>query len=111
MAGETIVFFSKYTSLAGGFTYESDFYDVTGWKQINAEVLLAGSSGTGTATAQLFDSSDAQVWTAIGTASNLSSTVAPISKSYPARFIKLVIVVPSSMTIATLWAKAVARDA
>ncbi len=116
MAGETIVFFSKYTSLAGdaspGTTYYSDPYDVTSWKQVEVEILLVRIIGSGTATAQLEESSDLLSWTAIGTASSLTAgTVAQISKSNPSRYLRLKVIIVGATAVGTLWAKAVARDA
>ena len=111
MPSETIVFFRKYTSLAGGSTYRSDPYEVTPYRQLTAEAVLAGAAGTGTATGQLYESSDMLTWTPVGSTTNLSATVAVISQTYPARYVLLEIVVPGSMTVATVWAKGVARDA
>jgi len=112
VAGETIVFYPKYTSLVSG-TYFSDPYDVTGYKQVDTEVLLVGAVGTSpVVTALLQESSDLITWTDISTATTLTAgTVSVLSKTSPARYIRLRIIVSGTNPVGTLWAKAVARDA
>lgn len=116
MAGETIVFFPKYTSLAGsaspGTPYTSDPYEVISWKQVEVEILVVQFTASGTGTALLQESSDLLTWTDIGTASALTAgTVKQLSETNPARYLRLVITITVNGAVATLWAKAVARDA
>ena len=111
MAGETIIFFPKYSSLVAG-TYYSDPFDVTGYKELTAEALLIGSVGTSPqVTAILQESSDLTTWTDIGSASTLSSTMSVLTKTDPARYVRMKVVVSGTGAVGTLWSKAVARGA
>jgi hypothetical protein len=57
VAGETIVFFAKYTTLvgatAGGIVYYSDPFEVTGYKTVTAETGFGGAIGSGAISAQM----------------------------------------------------------
>lgn len=105
-------YFSKWTTLLGGtvaaITYYSDPFEVTAYKTIEGEVNVKGVSG-GTPTAQLEESSDLEKWTGVGSPTNLAeNTLATISHSDSARYVRLAIVVPATRTM-TFWAKGVAR--
>jgi hypothetical protein len=115
VAGETIVFFPKYTSLCGatapGTSYPSDPYDVTGYKTLVVETFLAGNAGGGAISAQIQGSSDLITWT------NLGSAMAPAAGaldsetlSDPPRYVRVVTAVTAADDVATLWCKGVARD-
>ena len=69
MPGENIVFFPKWTSLAGtggGQIYYSDPYEVTPYKTLEVETLLAVVTASGTVAARLEQSSDLQTWSEAG---------------------------------------------
>lgn len=114
MAGETIVFFPKYTALTGsaspGTTYYSDPYEVTGYKTITTEVYYA--AGTPSISGQLQQSSDLITWSTLGSAlSPAAGALASATDSNPARYVRMAMTVISAGNLAaTLWAKAVSRD-
>jgi len=115
VAGETIVFFPKYTSLVGiaspGQIYYSDPYDVTGYKTVDVESLLAATSASGTVAARLEQSSDMVTWSEVGGSGTLTAgTIDVISKSSPARYIRMKLTVVTANAVATVWSKGVARD-
>jgi hypothetical protein len=109
---ETIVFFAKYTTLVQG-TYYSDPFEVTGFKDIAAQTMLAAVVGSGTISAQMQQSSDLITWSNFGsamepTAGNITTEVEPD----PARYIRLVVTAGGAGSgVITFWAKAVAREA
>ena len=111
MNGQAIILFQKYSTLSGGSTYLSDPVEMTRWKSIRISVCLAGSTGTGTATAQASGSDDLYTWDALGLPQNLSGVPVAITQTDTARWIRLAIVVPGTMTTATVWATAILRDA
>ena len=115
MAGETIVFFVKYTSLAGsgapGTVYTSDPYEVVAYKSVVLEVLFAGGTGGSAISAQLQGSSDLITWTNVGTplaptAGNLASATATDTP----RYLRVVVTVTGADDVVTLWVKAVCRE-
>jgi hypothetical protein len=54
MAGETIVFFPKYTALCGNsIIYYSEAFEVTGYRTITAETGFGGAGGSGAISAQM----------------------------------------------------------
>ena len=117
MAGETIVFFQKYTTLVGaagpgGFVYTSDPYEVTPYKSVVLEVDFAGGTTGSGISAQLQGSSDLITWTdllgaaltpAIGALASATETDTP-------RYVRVVITVTAAEDSVTLWAKAVCRE-
>lgn len=116
MAGETIVFFPKYTTLAGaaapGTSYPSDAFDVTGYKTLVVETYFAGQAGGAAISAQIQGSSDLNIWT------NLGAPMAPVvgasdseTVSDPPRYVRVVTAVTAVDDVATFWCKGVARDA
>ena len=115
MPGDNIVFFPKWTSLAGtggGQIYYSDPYEVTPYKTLEVETLLAVVTAGGSVAARLEQSSDLQTWTEAGGSSTLTAGVVDaISKSSPARYVRMKITVTVANAVATLWSKGVARDA
>ena len=114
MAGETIVFFPKYTALTGapsaGAVYYSDPYDVTGYKTLTTEVFFA--AGTPTISGQVQQSSDLITWSSLGSPlAPASGALASATESNPARYVRMMMTVVSSGNLAaTIWAKAVSRD-
>jgi hypothetical protein len=115
VAGQTIVFYPKYTSLVGaastGQIYYSDPYDVTRFKTLEVETLLEVVSGAGTVAARLEQSSDLLSWSEVAGSGNLTAgTVDVMSKSDPARYVRVKITVVTANVVATLWCKGVARD-
>ena len=115
MPGDNIVFFPKWTSLAGtggGQVYYSDPYEVTPYKTLDVETLRAVVTAGGTVAARLEHSSDLQTWTEAGGSGNLTAgAVDAISKSSPARYVRMKITVTAAGAVATLWSRGVARDA
>jgi len=114
MAGETIVFFPKYSALTGsaaGVTYYSDPYELTGYKTLTAEVYYA--AGTPTISCQLQQSSDLITWSNLGTAMTPAAlALTSQSNQDSARYVRMAITVTSAGNLAaTLWSKAVSRDA
>lgn len=107
---ETIVFFPKYTTLPSG-TFDSDPFDVTGYKTISAETHAAVSISSGTLSVQMQQSSDLLNWTSFGSA---MAPVAPASvtevESDPARYIRARATVAGSTGVCAFWVKAVARE-
>ena len=109
---ETILFFAKYTTVVEG-TYYSDPFEVTGYKDIAAQTMLAAVVGTGTISAQMEQSSDLVTW------SNFGSAMAPSAgnittelEADPARYIRLKVTAGGAGSgVITFWAKAVAREA
>jgi hypothetical protein len=112
MAGETIVFFAKYTTLVGNtVVYYSDAFDVTGYRTITAETGFGGAAGSGAISAQMEQSSDMQTWTAFGSAMAPTSTPVLETETDPARYIRLKVTISGSANAAvSFWAKAVARE-
>lgn len=115
MAGETIVFFAKYSSLSGsaspGTDYYSDPYDVTGYKTIVLEGYNAGRISTATISIQAQQSSDLITWSSLGSSIGPSvSSVASVTLSDPARYVRLKVTILGADGSVTFWAKAVARD-
>jgi hypothetical protein len=114
VAGETIVFFPKYTTLCGTATFTSDPYEVTGYKTLTVETLLVAVVGGGVpvVNASLEGSSDMITWTPIDGPDALSAgTINNFSVTSPPRYVRVVIVTTGGTTMsATLWSKGVARD-
>ena len=111
MAGETIVFFPKYTALVVG-TYYSDPYDVTGYKTVDVQTMHVTSIGTApTASVQMQQSSDLITWDAVG------SAMAPVAGqtdteplSGTARYVRAVATIGGTTATAVIWVKGVARE-
>jgi len=115
VAGETIVFFPKYTSLVGvasaGQIYYSDPYEVTGYKSVEVETLLSAVTASATVAARLEQSSDLLTWTEVGGSSTLTAgTIDVISKSSPARYVRMKLTVVTANSVVTVWSKGVGRD-
>ena len=111
MAGENIVFFPKYTALVTG-TYYSDPYEVTGYKTLSAEVNNSAVINSATVTGRVQQSSDLLTWTDTGSDMIPSAGAsATQDTSNPARYVRLKVVIGGTNATATIWAKAVARDA
>jgi hypothetical protein len=109
---ETIVFFGKYTTLVEG-TYYSDAFEVTGYKDVAAQTMLAAEVGTGTISAQMEQSSDLVTWSNFGSAMQPSAgNVATELEADPARYVRLKVTAGGGGSgVITFWAKAVAREA
>jgi hypothetical protein len=115
VAGETIVFFGKYTSLcgsgSGGTAYPSDPYDVTSYKTVNVETYFADGTAGSAVSAQAQGSSDLITWTDLGSAMAPSvGALASVSLSNPPRYVRVVATVTSTDDVVTLWVKAVCRE-
>lgn len=115
MESQTITLFPRYTSLvgsAGGITYYSDSYDVSGFKDIRAQVFAEVISNSGTASSGIEDSSDLLTWTGTGTSVPLfAGTMLNLSKTDPARYVRVKITVTTANAVGTFWAKGVVRAA
>ena len=116
MAGEVMVFFGKYSGLVGPPTvatqfHYSDPFEVVGSKQVDIEVFVAGITGAGTVVATPETSSDMITWTAgTPTAALGGNTLATLSITSPARYLRLRITHSATGIVASLWAKGVGRD-
>ena len=116
MAGETIVFFGKYTSLVGavgpaGFVYTSDPFEVTPYKSVVIEVNFAGGTTGSAISAQAQESSDLITWTNLGAPLTPAiGALASMTETDTARYIRLVITVTAAEDAVTVWAKAVCRE-
>lgn len=115
MAGETIVFFAKYTSLSGSATpgtkYYSDPYDVTSYKTVILEGYNGGRTSTATISIQAQQSSDLITWSSLGSAiAPTVGNVASVTLTDPARYVRLEVTIVGADGTVTFWAKAVARD-
>ena len=113
---DTIVFFGKYSTLVGkaspGQDYPSDPYDVTSFKTVVVEALLLQVAASATASVQMQQSSDLQDWANVGSAMSLTAgTISTAVLSDTARYIRAVVTVVVADGVATLWVKAVCRDA
>jgi len=115
MAGESIVFFPKYTTLCGfsggGLTYYSDPFEMTGYKTVTAETGFGGAIGSGAISAQMQQSSDLITWTSFGSPMAPTSGAAQETEPDPARYVRLQVTITGGAgSVVTFWAKAVARD-
>jgi hypothetical protein len=115
MAGETIVFFAKYSTLAGvaspGTEYFSDPYEVTSYKTCVLEAYNGGVTQSATISVQPQQSSDLITWADKGSAiAPTAGTVATVTVSDPARYLRLKVTIVGANGTVTFWAKAVARD-
>jgi hypothetical protein len=114
VAGETIVFYPKYTTLcgkgAGGATYYSDPYDVTGYKTIDVETYAPAFNGSPTVTVKLEQSSDLITWSDADSDTLAEATLLTQSKTSPARYVRVSVLVNGATTGLTLWSKGVARE-
>lgn len=114
MAGETIVFFPKYTTLCGTATYYSDPYEVTGYKTLTADTLLVAMVGGSVpaASATLEGSSDMISWATLDGPDTLSAGVINVfSVTSPPRYVRVKIVTSGGTDMSvTLWCRGVARD-
>jgi len=112
MAGIILSFFGKFTSLVGTGAYYSDPFDVTGRKNVDVETLLVAANGAPTVSAYLEQSSDLQTWTTANGPNTLSAgTIDTLSKSSPARYVRVRIQISGGTNpVLTLWSKGVARD-
>ncbi len=109
MAGQSIIFFGKFTTLANGSGYASDPFDITPYEQVRIQVYVAGKTGTGTLTAQLQDSSDLNTWADKGSAVAPTAVgMSTIDTSDCSRYIRLL--VTSTFDNVTFWAMGVVRD-
>jgi hypothetical protein len=113
MAGETIVFFAKYTTLVDTRTYYSDPYEVTGYRTINVETFMAGVNGAPTTVVvTLQQSSDLITWSDLDTGTLAVNTPDTMSATGPARYVRCTVAITGGTSPAvTLWCKGVARDA
>jgi hypothetical protein len=111
VAGETIVFFPKYTTLVEG-TYYSDPYELTSYKTAQVEIVNVAVINSATVTLQMEQSSDLTTWTNLGgTSVPTAGNVASSSLSGTSRYVRAKVTIGASGSSATIWCKAVARDA
>jgi len=113
MESQTITFFPKYTALvgsAGGVTYYSEAFDVSEFKDVRVQVFAEVISNSGTATAGIEESSDLQTWTGVAVGVTVG-TVLALSKTDPARYVRVKITVTAANAVGAFWAKGVARAA
>lgn len=115
MAGETIVFFPKYTCLVGvaspGEDYYSDPYDVTSYKTVSIEALAKAVAASATVAVQMEESSDMITWSDMGSSMALTpGTPSLADNTSPARYIRAKVTVVGADGVVTLWVKGVARD-
>jgi hypothetical protein len=118
VAGETIVFFPKYSTLVGaaspGIDYYSDPFEVTGYKTVTAETGFGGAVGSAAISARMQQSSDLITWTSFGSAMEPASQAVPVQETEqdPARYVRLKVNIlgAGQSPSLTFWAKAVARD-
>ena len=109
MAGQSIIFFGKYSTVANGSDYLSDPFDITPYEQLKVQIYLAGKTGSGTLTAQLQESSDLVTWSNKGSAVSPTAVgMSTIDTSDCARYIRLAIT--STFDGVTFWAMGVARE-
>ena len=110
MAGETIVFFPKYTTLVTG-TYASDPYDVTAYKSVDVQTMNHAIINSATVSVQMQQSSDLIQWDPVGSA--MAPAVGnsdPESLSGTARYIRAVATIGAANSTAVIWVKGVARE-
>jgi hypothetical protein len=114
VAGENIVFFPKFTTLCGTATYNSDPFEVTGYKTLTVETLLVAAIGGGgpVVSAGIEGSSDMITWSTLVVAAALTAgVVLPQSYTSPPRYVRVNIVTSVGTNMAaTLWSKGVVRD-
>ena len=113
---DTIVFFGKWSTVVGtgspGQAYPSDPYEVTAFKTAVVEALLAQVANGATVGVQMQHSSDLQEWSNIGSAMSLTvGTIATVTLTDPARYLRALVTVTGADGVATFWVKGVCRDA
>jgi len=110
MAGETIVFFPKFTTLVTG-TYASDPYDVTAYKSIDCQTMNVAVINAATVSVQMQQSSDLNQWDPVGSAmapAAGNSDTEPLSGT--ARYVRAVATIGTANASAVIWVKGVARE-
>ena len=112
---DTIVFFVKYTTLAGvanpGQTYYSDPYDITAFRTVVLEAYNAGVTESATISVQPQQSSDLITWSDKGGAlTPTSGNVSTVAITDAARYLRLKVTITGADGTVTFWAKAVGRE-
>ena len=113
MSGENIVFFPKFTTLAGAGTFISDPYDIAAYKSIVIETLLVAANGSPTTVEVVVEKgSDLEKWTTADTDALTAGTSNFSTLPDMVRYVRVKIVVTGGTNPSvTVWSKGVARDA
>lgn len=109
-----ITFFPQYTTgvaSAAGTAYQSEPFDVSAYKTIQAEVHNQQVTAAVTVTGQFQHSSNLNDWDNLGApvapAAGLSL---PVTLQDPLRYVRLVVTLGGAAGTASFWAKGVARE-
>jgi len=110
VAGETIVFFAKYSPLVTG-TYYSDPYDVTGYKSVDCQTMNVAVINSATVSVQMQQSSDLITWADVGSPMAPSAAATDTEAlSGTARYVRAVVTIGQPGATAVIWVKGVARE-
>jgi len=119
MAGMTMVMFEKWTTLTvkatATTTYRSEWFDVTGYSQTTVTVFLKNNNAGVTTKIQVEQSGDLDSFADAATLTTLTEgQERNVQVPSTARYVRAAIVLEGGATVdgaATLWVKAVAREA